>query len=346
VTVAGRHDARHPARRVLIVAAIAICAVVAAVWAVTRPSAPTVRGHGQSSAPPAGAVAGTVPSASAGASVGPTRSRAPSASAGATSARPRPSAHAPAPPPVTAGSRKGVSAWAFNGVDAALVDSGARWYYTWSTGHGGIMTPAGVRFVPMIWGPGSVTAGNLAAAKAAGGDLLGFNEPDLASQSNMTVAQALDLWPQLEATGLPIGSPAVAYGGDTPGGWLDQFMSGAAARGYRVDFIALHWYGGDFTTADAVSQLRSYLTAVYDRYHKPIWLTEFALIDFAHGTRFPTDAQQAAFVTASTHMLDGLPWLARYAWFALPADDTKPSSGLYTSGPLATAAGQAFAAAS
>jgi hypothetical protein len=27
-------------------------------------------------------------------------------------------------------------------------------------------------------------------------------------------------------------------------------MTGAAARGYRVDFVPLHWYGGDFR-ADA-----------------------------------------------------------------------------------------------
>ena len=32
----------------------------------------------------------------------------------------------------------------------------------------------------MIWGPGSVTAGNLAKAKNSGSVLLGFNEPDFA----------------------------------------------------------------------------------------------------------------------------------------------------------------------
>ncbi|MEK8169389.1 glycosyl hydrolase [Streptomyces sp. M19] len=61
-------------------------------------------------------------------------------------------------------------------------------------------------------------------------------------------------------------------------------MSGAADRGLRVDFIPLHWYGGDFSSA-AADQLRGYLQAVYDRYHKPIWLTEYALTDFSSGTR-------------------------------------------------------------
>ncbi|MFC4031077.1 sigma-70 family RNA polymerase sigma factor [Streptomyces polygonati] len=265
---------------------------------------------------------------------------------------PRPSTHAPtrtpvAPPPAppappVSSVRKGVGVWSFNGVNTALAKSGAGWYFTWSASHSGISGPG---FVPMIWGAKSVDAATLAQAKQAGPYLLGFNEPDMAQQSNMTVDQALSLWPKLMDTGQVLGSPAVAYGGDTAGGWLDRFMSGAKTKGYRVDFIALHWYGGDFTTPDAVAQLKSYLQAVWNRYHKPIWLTEFALIDFSNGTRFPTDQQQAAFVTSATKMLDGLSWLQRYAWFGLPADDANPSSGLFHSGPVETDAGRAFEAA-
>lgn len=268
-----------------------------------------------------------------------------------SSASPSPSAKptvVAAVPPVQApspGGRKGVSVWTFNGVNTALAQSGADWYYTWSTSHSGITTPPGVTFAPMIWGAGSVTAANLAAAKSAGPYLLGFNEPDMAAQSNMTVAQALSLWPQLMATGNVLGSPAVATGGATPGGWLDQFMSGAQAKGYRVDFITLHWYGGDFNTADAVGQLKSYIQAVYNRYHKPIWLTEYALINFSNGTSFPTDQQQAAFITASAQMLTSLPYLQKYAWFALPANDSAPSSGLFHSGPSITPEGRAFESA-
>ncbi|MGW5352575.1 sigma-70 family RNA polymerase sigma factor [Streptomyces sp. NPDC004031] len=272
----------------------------------------------------------------------------PSASPTPSSATPsaKATAHAPAKaaPPVAPASstRKGVGVWTFDGVNSALGKSGASWYYTWSTTHSGVSGPG---FVPMIWGSASTDAASLAQAKKAGPYLLGFNEPDMSGQSDMSADQALALWPKLMASGKVLGSPAVAYGGDTPGGWLDQFMSGAKAKGYRVDFIALHWYGGDFRTPEAVAQLKSYLQAVYNRYHKPIWLTEFALIDFSHGTRFPTDAQQAAFVTSATKMLDGLPYLQRYAWFGLGADDTKPSSGLFRSGAAETAAGRAFEAA-
>jgi hypothetical protein len=259
---------------------------------------------------------------------------------------PSPTAKAAVPPPPTkppAPSRKkGVSVWRFTGVDSALADSGATWYYTWSTTHSGVTSPAGAQFVPMIWGAKSVTASALAQAKAAGPDLLGFNEPDMAAQSNMSVEQALDLWPQLQSTGATLGSPAVAFGGDTPGGWLDRFMAGAGQHGYRVDFITLHWYGGDFVTSNAVNQLRSYIQAVYNRYHKPIWLTEYALINFGGGQKFPSPDQQAAFVTASTTMLAGLSFVQRYAWFALPADDGSSGCGLYRAGPQITPVGQAF----
>lgn len=277
----------------------------------------------------------------------PTRSASPSKSpTPKAKPSPSPSKHiAAAPAHIASGAKKGVGVWTFGGVSQALAASGANWYYTWSTQHSGITTPSSGSFVPMIWGAKSVTDSSLAQARQYGPYLLGFNEPDMAQQSNMTVEQALQLWPKLMAAGKILGSPAVAYGGDTAGGWLDRFMSGAEAKGYRVDFITLHWYGGDFRTPQAVEQLKSYLAAVYARYHKPIWLTEYALIDFSQGTRFPSAQQQADFVTASTKALDGLSYVRRYAWFGLGADASKPSSGLFTDGTTTTAAGRAFQSA-
>jgi RNA polymerase sigma factor (sigma-70 family) len=261
-----------------------------------------------------------------------------------TPPRPRAATASPTPAAPVSSAKKGVGTWSFGASAASLAASGASWFYNWGSSPAGVASPPGVAYVPMIWGPSSVTSATLAQVKGEGSTLLGFNEPDLASQSNMTVAQALSLWPQLEATGMTLGSPAVSANGATPGSWLDQFMSGAAARGDRVDFITLHWYGSDFSTGPAVSQLESYLQAVYDRYHKPIWLTEFGLANFGTG-EFPTGAQQAAFVTAATTMLDGLPYVQRYAWFALPASSTDGSLGLFTSAGAATETGRALEAA-
>ncbi|MET8119412.1 sigma-70 family RNA polymerase sigma factor [Micromonospora sp. NPDC005189] len=263
---------------------------------------------------------------------------------GAPSPSARPSSRAPVAPAVSS-ARKGVGVWNFAGASQALANSKAGWYYTWGTQHSGISTPQGVTFVPMIRGAENVTAAELARAKAAGPYLLTFNEPDLPEQANMSVEQALDLWPQLTATGSRLGSPAVAWGGPDPQGWLDRFMTGAQARGHRVDFITLHWFGADFTSTTAVNQLRQYLQAVYQRYRKPIWLTEFALIRFDGGRQqFPGQEQQAAFLTAATAMLGQLSYVQRYAWFGLPATD-KDRSGLFNDGTEATLVGRAFQAA-
>ncbi|MCG7203017.1 glycoside hydrolase family protein, partial [Streptomyces arenae] len=320
--------------------AVAVAALVAA-RLTAGPAAPAA-----ATAPPPTPVAVTSstapPSPSPSSSPSPGKSPSPSAKA---SVKPSPTKQSAAPVQVASGAKKGVGVWTFNGVSQALAASGASWYYTWNTQHQGVTTPGSASFVPMIWGAASVTDAALAQARAAGPYLLAFNEPDFAQQSNMSVDQALQLWPKLMAAGKILGSPAVATGAATPGGWLDRFMAGASEKGYRVDFVTLHWYGGDFRTPQAVEQLKSYLTSVYVRYHKPIWLTEYALIDFSQGTRFPSAAQQAAFVTASTKMLDSLPYVHRYAWFGLGADPSKPSSGLFTDGTTATAAGRAFQAA-
>jgi RNA polymerase sigma factor (sigma-70 family) len=258
---------------------------------------------------------------------------------------PKPSPSKAAPVTVTS-QRKGVATWDATGVSQELAASGASWYYDWGATPSGITAPASTSFVPMIWGAADVTAATLDQVKSEGDVLLGFNEPDQGGQANMTVAQALNLWPQLEATGMTLGSPAVSFDAATPGGWLDQFMSGAKARGYRVNFITVHWYGGDFSTGPAVQQLESYLQAIYNQYHLPIWLTEFALTSYAGSTpTFPTEAQQAAFLTASTTMLDGLPYVQRYAWFALPVSAGSGTTGLFNPGPAATEVGTAFEAA-
>ncbi len=300
--------------------------------------------HLRTAHPVAAAAPAPPASASAAASAAQALARPSARPVPAASPRPTPPATHPAAAPAVTGAKKGVGAWAFTGATQALSESGASWYYTWSATPG-VAGPPGTAFVPMIWGAADVTAGTLSQVRQEGPYLLGFNEPDMASQSNMTPSQALSLWPQLMATGMQLGSPAVADGGATPGGWLDQFMSGAAARGYRVNFITLHWYGADFATGPAVSQLESYLQAVYARYHLPIWLTEFALANFGGSPATPTQQQQAAFLTAATAMLQRLPYVQRYAWFGLQATPTDGSMGLFSSGPAATTVGRAFESA-
>jgi len=255
-------------------------------------------------------------------------------------------AKAPAPParPAETAAKKGVSVWKFTGLEAALGDVGAGWYYNWAPNNNDVPGPSGVEFVPMIWGKANVTTATLAQAKREGKVLLGFNEPDLPGQANMSVADALAAWPKLEATGMRLGSPSVAYGGDTAGGWLDRFMSGAKQRGLRVDFITLHWYGSDFSAA-AVRQFLGYVDAVHKRYRLPIWVTEYGLMNFTGSPKYPTGAQKAAFITGSTSGMESRSYVERYAWFALPAVGDSAGYGLYSDGDTPTEAGKAYKAA-
>jgi len=227
--------------------------------------------------------------------------------------------------------KRGIGGNTYVNTDGAKIRAlGVSWEYNWS-----VNMPAdtgGTEFVPMIWGKGSATAERLAALTAgreAGlyRNLLAFNEPDHAKQANMSVDQALDLWPKLESTGLRLGSPAVARAN---GDWLKSFMAGAAERGYRVDFIVVHFYQ-DWTNPRSIAAMKSRLTDLWQAYHLPIWITEVGTLDIrTFGAKMKSTPTQAA---AEKHMrkllpmLDNLPFVERYAWFKDgcydPADPAK-----------------------
>jgi RNA polymerase sigma factor (sigma-70 family) len=322
--------AKAPAVIAAVVAVSAVGAAATAVWAGAQTS-------GTVSSPTPVAAGTTTTSRSAVAAASPSAIRTPTPTPkSSTSPTPTPSKTPVAPPPsrpAVSGPKKGVAAWSAPGFDAALTASKASWYYDWSPSRMDHIGSAGPEFVPMIWGAKNTDSATLATARSQGAVLLGFNEPDMSAQSNMTVEQALDLWPKLQATGLRLGSPAVADNAATPGSWLDRFMAGAAARGYRVDFITVHWYGSDFRPGAAADQLRTYLQAIHDRYHLPIWVTEYALISFSGGgAQYPAPDQQAAFVTDSAAMLDSLPYVERYAWFGLAASGAQTGTALFQNG--------------
>jgi len=208
--------------------------------------------------------------------------------------------------------------------------SGVSWTYNWQPAPGSTV-PAGVEFVPMIWSKRDIPA--IGKAHSHGDVLLGFNEPERKKQADITVDEALDLWPKLEATQMRLGSPAPAGGGARPGGWLDRFMTGCKERGYRVDFVCLHWYGESYNPEAATQALQSYLTAVHERYQKPIWLTEFALKNFKDKASPATIAEQQQFMAKALPMLDGLPFVERYSWFVFSWNKKEKTDNWYLLAP-------------
>ena len=157
----------------------------------------------------------------------------------------------------------------------------AGWYYDWW--HSPVAGATDMDFVPMMWGDHVTTdALQEAVANSTTGELLGFNEPDITNQANMTVERAIKLWSSLETTGLRLGSPATGRRVLSDDSWFARFMAEAKAKDLRVDFIALHPY----TTNPDVDALEDYIISVYEKYKLPIWITEFALVDFGDWSRF------------------------------------------------------------
>jgi hypothetical protein len=172
------------------------------------------------------------------------------------------------------------------------------WYYNW-----GLVPLAGltIPFVPMSWGARSMPAGGFDAPV-----LLGFNEPDRSDQSNLTFSDAEVLWPSLYAQGRRLGSPATAENCSKLGSWLDQFAKGGA----QFDFVCVHWYA-----PPNVDSFLKQIDAVYMKYKLPIWITEFAVADWAgkYPGGYPVD-QVKAFMTAACAGLEARSYVERYSW--------------------------------
>lgn len=202
------------------------------------------------------------------------------------------------------------------------------WHYSWGNDLSEI-EPDKVEFVPMFWGK-TVTDEKIAELKRLASEgkikyLLAFNEPDGTDQANMTVDEAIALWPKLEEIGVPLGSPAtVGHLSD----WIKEFMTKATAKGLRVDFVCVHNYGGP-----DVNNLKQKLEETYAEFNKPIWLTEFAVGDW--NAKTPEENKHSPlvvrnFMKDALPMLDKLQFLERYAWFSAKlSNPALTSSALY-----------------
>lgn len=193
-----------------------------------------------------------------------------------------------------------------------------RWYYNW-TPFPKKTSVLDLEFVPMFWWGADVNPKNLASVYNSGANnILGFNEPDLGGQSNMTVNDCADLWPTLMELPQRLGSPAPA---SPP--WLEKFMEEATRRGLRVDFVCLHSYP-DFTDPNAIENLEAMLRGVHEKYRLPIWLTECGTADvkkwYLPQVSQPTPEKAQLFLKRYLNLMARLPFVERYAWFADQVD--------------------------
>ncbi|KAI0445595.1 glycosyl hydrolase catalytic core-domain-containing protein [Xylaria telfairii] len=189
----------------------------------------------------------------------------------------------PQPTSAASGGKRGL---AYN--DASLVQEfinlggQASWAYNWGSTTADL--PAGVAYYPMLWSPApDHSNGWDAAAKAAisnGADaLLSFNEPDIASQANMSPQDAANghiQWMNPYAGQARIGTPAISSSENANQGvdWLKQFFSACNGQ-CKFDFCVAHWYGPG--GANGAQLFLNHLDAVHEACdNKPVWVTEFA----------------------------------------------------------------------
>ncbi|KAH6610165.1 glycoside hydrolase [Trichoderma cornu-damae] len=189
------------------------------------------------------------------------------------------------------------------------------WAYNWGFWPSGLDTSR-YSYIPTLWGPAPVHSDGFdaqASALIASGSkaIFSFNEPDIASQANLSPAAAAASHAQFlnkYAGKALIGAPSVSNSGANLQGlsWLQAFVNAcnSQAGGCAYDFCNVHWYSG----AQYIDTLFTHL----DNAHKicggkPIFLTEFAPSG--------SDADISNFLKTALPKLDALDYLMGYSYF-------------------------------
>ncbi|HEX3596777.1 MAG TPA: glycosyl hydrolase [Polyangiaceae bacterium] len=195
------------------------------------------------------------------------------------------------------------------------------WYYNWEQGETEACSDGrGGEFVPMIWGH---TGDEQSAPKIQSTVssfvskgyhyVLGFNEPDNSTQSNISVTTAISLLPAFDDPSISVGT-AATQANSTGQTWFKDYMGQVnASKTLRADFIAIHWYGWNSGSCDAkASQLESYIKyAEGFAGNRPIWLTEWGCLNQSA----PTADGVAAFYQGALAVFAKHPRVERYAWY-------------------------------
>ncbi len=219
----------------------------------------------------------------------------------------------------------------------------ANWMYAWGLTNAATL-PAGAVFQPMQWGNFNWTYNTTASStwklypawrtNSRSLHLMGFNEPDGYDQSGnsldtantsaadfsltRSMEKAVELWPRLLAMDLPLVSPAPA---NMNNGWLGDFYTQANARGYRVDYTAIHNYPSP--NGGSSNNLISTVQSAYNTWGRPVWLTEFSFVDWGKNSSW---TEEDCYNTLAEFIwrAESLSWFRKYALFVFTEDANNP----------------------
>ena len=214
--------------------------------------------------------------------------------------------------------KRGVAFNFSNIADLPLLSPYISWDYNW----GNVTSDASalwfdaneMDFCPMCWN-GNYSADGIRAFVAAHPNtkyLLAFNEPNLKDQANMVPSKAAELWAPVVALAkelnLKLVSPAMNYGTvagySDPIRWLDEFFAQPGVDINDIYAISIHCYMA------SASALQGYVE-MFEKYGKPIWLTEFCAWDPVPGSV----ETQMNYMCTVLNYLETHSSVERYAWF-------------------------------
>lgn len=267
-------------------------------------------------------------------------------------------------------SKKGIALGEDMSSTVQLNKMNLSWYYNWKAEPFNSIVDEGVDHVPMIWGrdqddPNGTKDENLyayikeqcALVSEDANYVLGYNEPDLAAQANMSVVQAQEGWKDIEALGKRTVSPSISNPNGTYSAWLTPFIKGGevysngvqvTVEGVSCDCVAIHTYISQRSVSMVVNAVKS----VYALYGKPVWVTEMGIFGSkAYGDKYDysydkpgENEKTGAFIKEVCEELDKLDYVERYAWFPyninsandIDSNDASGSTALfdYESGKL------------
>lgn len=208
----------------------------------------------------------------------------------------------PVPTSVPPASKKGVPL-TYSDCPTVSTVKGS-WQYGWSP------TPAncsGVENVPMIEDISAMNA-------TLGGNsqwLMGFNEPDLTDQANLSLSQVVGLWRTLEQKypNLKLLAPAPSGGN---GNWIVDFRN----RYYstygtfpRLNGLAVHCYA--WYASDCINQTKQFESWANSWGIAEVWVTEFSLSPYAPSSPAQSLQEAQTFINWMTNETK----VTRYAWF-------------------------------
>lgn len=201
------------------------------------------------------------------------------------------------------------------------------WTYRWNNEVYSETQQLGIEQVDMLWNE------RYFYMPIRSNTILGFNEPDLPGQANMTPLEGAIGWRWIE-TAYPTKTLVSPAPSQLHPDWLWQMVSEyEALYGMRPRFDAIAWH----IYPDSFEMFKAYLEAQHQAmlahgYNVAMWVTEFGYCG------------DPAFMTQAIQYIKATPWIDKAAWYKIAVDqlDTGACNTLLNSDRTLTPLGNAY----